>query len=145
MTPEEMGAALGAGWTWGTDPWPSWRSETPWVEVVSVPGFDPAIPRADTPWRVYVFGGDGDSTCEVGCVTPEAAVAVADLLVAAERVAGGAAVTVPLVRPLAKADGGIVMARPSITAGISGGFTPAAARCLALDLLRAADEAEAQT
>ena len=145
MTPEEerVGGALGAGWTWEDVPWPAWKRDDPWAEVVSVPGFDPAVPRADTPWRVYLFGGDGDSTCELGCSTPDAAVAVAHLLVAAERIAAGAEVA-PDRSPRYVAARHDPLHGRMVTLANRSATSPACARRDALDLLRAADEAEAQ-
>lgn len=114
-----MGADLGPGREYkateiaGEPAWEEWRHEA--VEVCH--RF-----HADD-WLVG-WGGDDDG---LPCTTPEAVVAVAHLLVAAERIAGGAEVE--------PAHG--------IRAGTIGGRTPAQARGRALDLLRAVDEAEA--
>ena len=143
MTPEEMGKALGAGW------------EPQRVEMG--PGEPPTHH-----WQrgsVMVGNHDGEwwasanSECSAwfDCPTAEAAIAVAHLLVAAERIAAGAEVAaaepaeVRWYAGTAEGDWrtGEADERGLVRRGIFG-LHPHEARRWALDLLRAADEAEAQ-
>ena len=133
MTPEQMGAALGAGW----EPiLRGWR----WVPSVARPAVfvqDTAPAGAGrAEWVVTHYAG-GARRVYLPCTSAEVAVAVAGLLVAAERIAAGAEVGRPPLLTVDAYDGGLVQHGTR-------NYTAASARRLALDLLRAADEAEAQ-
>jgi len=128
MTPEKMTDALGPEWKEEEDEreseLPAWRHGA-W-EVADCP-FEG--------WVVRARRGPVGLPPGWACPTPEAAVAVAHLLVAAERVAAGAEV-LDVADPKVLADKGWVT--------IPGRhLTPPSARRLAIDLLGAADAAEA--
>ena len=137
MTPEEMTAALGVGWERLND----WAISPVWVEsrgAVEVCLFDGV-------WRVSLLDEDRDEATLL-CVSGEAAVAVAGLLVAAEWIAAGTEVAIPEPGDLRYA-AGRVNQRPAVLRQTVRGHEflwPHEARRYALDLLRAADEAEAQ-
>lgn len=131
MTPEETGAALGPGWEFQATSVagrPAWHE---WLHGAVV-----VTHRLSVDDWVVGLGGDEEG---LGCATPEAAVAAAHLLVAAERVAAGARVGGQgrWVDRFEVAPGYLRLRAPHDL------WSAAAARSLALDLLRAADEAEA--
>lgn len=126
MTPEEVGKALGEGWERRGD---AFKRGSVAVRVTS----DDWCGHR-TGWMV-AFG-----RTRLDPVSPEHAVAVAHLLVAAERIAGGAALaTVEDERYRWRA--GEALSRPAVVR--RGEFMyPHEARTTAIDLLRAAAEAE---
>lgn len=145
MTPEEVTAALGAGWAYEAGigrPWGTWTCGC--VEVAHWPalaGEDEEGGEGESPteWDVSLFAGDGTSRFD--CATPEDAIAAALLLLAAEEVAGGAEVA--LMRPPgALHEVGVLARLHMVRIWGDGDIFPDDARRFAIDLLRAAREAE---
>lgn len=132
---------------------PGWESRNGggwmWLSEESIVNITPSGPST-RPWRVFWYDSD-EGSIERFTETPEAAVAVAHLLVAAERVAGGAEVGARPPRDsfafYAKAGSGTQPGSVVIdaTVVVDTPWRPSHARAFALDLLRAADEAEAQS
>ena len=126
MTPEEMGKALGPGWEpklVGTGAF-LWHDFVRGRVRVSESAFG---------WAVEVD--------RLPAATAEQVPAVAHLLVAAERIAAGAEVGGHLRRETMRVRPGQILVGGTRTGR---GYRPGDARAHALDLLRAADEAEAQ-
>ena len=128
MTPEQITDALGTGWEQTEDRAEWWHGEH--VAVGPYPAPD------DDRWWVDYCKDWAETRFD--CPTPEAAVAVAHLLVAAERIAAGARVApsgLDLWRP------GVAGGKPAVYQGDRFMFTHEARR-RALGLLRAADAAD---
>ena len=130
MTVEGMGAALGAAWR----------------QVAE--GVEPLLWRRPSSSVTVQDHGEGDwwvsSRSGWVCRDPERAVAVAHLLVAAERIAAGAEVAEDRSPRYVAARHDPLHGR-MVTLADRSVTSPACARRDALDLLRAADEAEAQS
>lgn len=134
MTPEEMGVALGSGWEPGDFEPGAWVATETMVTVE---------PMTNGRYDVIAWSKSGEHV-PYSCSTPEAAVATAHLLVAAERVSGGAEVASPFGWR------GFSLCGVERVWVNEGTRSLPEARRLAIDLLRlraadAADEAEAQT
>lgn len=133
LNEHDLGAALGA----------EWEHDIPanlWYLTIDDAAVE--VGKGATQWWVVRKHGVCSSTDGWPCDTPEQAVAVAHLLVAAERIADGAAVKPDKTYtwiPVSAKDGLVVLN------GLPGEpvLGPARARSIALHLLRAADEAEA--
>ena len=144
MTPEEMGKALGAGWLWqagwrgAPGSW-QWFPNGPEWGGVEVEDADDGIDG----WTVSLHDDDGNMAT-IPAMGSARAVAVAHLLVAAERIAAGAQVADELDWYCATCDGKHDGFLSSHRGPPFDNNRPASARRFALDLLRAADEAEAQ-
>lgn len=133
MTPEQMTVALG----------PEWHRDGPrFAREGALWGFVLRTGLAENRARIDCDDGEG-RVCHV-CDTAERAVAVALLLVAAERVAAGAAVAPQRAEFVdAYASTFVASGLPMVVHAIKTGTSPGVARRGAIHLLRAADAAEA--